>query len=273
MLKARVLTALALVAVLVPALFFLPQVAWAVCVAVIAGIGAWEWGAFMRLGQVGRLSYGVAVTALCLGALALPESVGVLRFSEATLPVYVLAGAFWGGIVPLWLSRKWPLGRGAGGFIAGIVVLYPSWLAMVQLRALGPMTLLAVLILVWIADIAAYFSGKAFGRHKLAPTISPGKTWEGVAGACVGVVIYGVAVLTGMSITLPLFVLVPSLLAVTAVSVIGDLFESLLKRQVGMKDSSQILPGHGGVMDRVDSLTSTLPVVALLSMIFGTQIS
>jgi phosphatidate cytidylyltransferase len=128
--------------------------------------------------------------------------------------------------------------------------------------------MLAVMALVWVADIAAYFAGRAFGRHKLAPAISPGKTWEGVAGAIAGVLIYGAAVLSysplAGKLPLPTAALAALLVLLTAVSVMGDLFESLLKRQAGIKDSSQLLPGHGGVLDRIDALTSTLPVAALI---------
>jgi phosphatidate cytidylyltransferase len=128
--------------------------------------------------------------------------------------------------------------------------------------------MLAAMALVWVADIAAYFAGRAFGRRKLAPAISPGKTWEGVAGAVVGVLAYGGAVfnfspLAGkLPLSVPLLALL--LVTLTAVSVMGDLFESLLKRQAGIKDSSQLLPGHGGVLDRIDALTSALPLSALI---------
>ncbi|MGV0951420.1 MAG: phosphatidate cytidylyltransferase, partial [Azonexus sp.] len=151
------------------------------------------------------------------------------------------------------------------GLIVGLVVLFPAWLALVQLRVAGPGVLLAILAIVWMADVAAYFSGKRFGKHKLAPSISPGKTWEGAIGGGIGVVLYGIALRLGFAfepVGLPLWVF--GLLAVTAISIMGDLYESMLKRQAGIKDSSNVLPGHGGVLDRIDSLTSTLPVVALL---------
>jgi phosphatidate cytidylyltransferase len=124
---------------------------------------------------------------------------------------------------------------------------------------------LAVMALVWVADIAAFFSGRAFGRHKLAPSISPGKTWEGVAGAMAGVLVYGFAVAPTLPAVqnLDRLVLVGCLLLLTALSIVGDLFESLAKRQAGVKDSSQLLPGHGGILDRIDSQLSTLPLVAL----------
>jgi phosphatidate cytidylyltransferase len=151
-------------------------------------------------------------------------------------------------------------------------VLLPTWIAMVQLRSLGAGALLGIFAVVWMADIAAYFSGKAFGKHKLAPSISPGKTREGAIGACVGVVIYGVAVRQIFSLDfMPWALWIGVLVGVTAISIVGDLYESLLKRKAGIKDSSNILPGHGGVLDRIDSLTSTLPIVALVWLIFTRQ--
>jgi phosphatidate cytidylyltransferase len=143
----------------------------------------------------------------------------------------------------------------------------------VVLRDTSPWLLLALAALVWVADIAAYFAGKRFGRHKLAPAVSPGKTWEGVYGALAGVVVYG-ALLAWVANTYqtPLtsvfdngasVVVIFAMLGLTAVSVVGDLFESWMKRGAGLKDSSQLLPGHGGVLDRIDALTSSLPVAAL----------
>ena len=141
---------------------------------------------------------------------------------------------------------------------------------MVSLHFISPLTLLSVLALIWIADIAAYFAGRAFGRHKLAPGISPGKTWEGVAGALAGTVIYAIICATASP---PLTAIVQgnSWLAyfgftvlLCAVSIVGDLFESSIKRQAMVKDSGNLLPGHGGVLDRIDSMTSTLPVAALI---------
>lgn len=171
--------------------------------------------------------------------------------------------------MPFWFRYKWTLaGNDMFGYLLGALVILPTWVAMVALNAVNTWLMLAVMALVWVADIAAYFAGRAFGRRKLAPNISPGKTWEGVAGAVVGVLVYGSLVLSlsplGGQLPLPWPVLALLLLVLTAVSVMGDLFESLLKRQAGIKDSSQLLPGHGGVLDRIDALTSTLPVAALI---------
>ena len=270
MLKTRVITALILLALVLPSLFFLPQAYWALLVALFIGVAAWEWGGLLGLGQSGRLALGVAMAGLCSAvSLLAPAAIGVTSSAGLAaswvIAAYVVAAAFWCVAVPLWLRSQWRLPRGLPGLIVGLVVLFPAWLALVQLRVAGPGVLLAILAIVWMADVAAYFSGKRFGKHKLAPSISPGKTWEGAIGGGIGVVLYGIALRLGFAfepVGLPLWVF--GLLAVTAISIMGDLYESMLKRQAGIKDSSNVLPGHGGVLDRIDSLTSTLPVVALL---------
>jgi phosphatidate cytidylyltransferase len=161
------------------------------------------------------------------------------------------------------LQRRWH--PGGMGFIVGWLLLVPTWAALVDLHTRSPLLLLMVMALVWIADIGAYFFGRAFGRHKLAPAISPGKTWEGAVGGGIAVLFIGLLVsqvfpvISGVSAWL----LVPFLLLLTLFSIAGDLFESLIKRQAGLKDSSQLLPGHGGILDRIDSQTSTLPLAAL----------
>jgi len=175
-------------------------------------------------------------------------------------------------LAPLWLWRGWRLSSNdIAGYLTGWLLIVPTWAALVALQDGHPWWLFGVMGLVWIADISAYFAGRAWGRHKLAPNISPGKTWEGVLGALVGVCAYSLvgAWVAGIS---PLDKLnwAPLLLALTAVSVLGDLFESMIKRQAGVKDSSQLLPGHGGFLDRLDSQTSMLPLAALL--ILGTTL-
>ena len=275
MLKTRVITALVLMALLLPSIFLLPQAAWALLVAAFIGVAAWEWGALLKWSEPGRRLLGVATAVLC-GAISLldPAVPGTLgQFVPATgwpLLVYLLAAVFWCLLMPFWLRAQWALG-GPAGVLVGAVVLLPTWLAMVQLRTLGPWALLGIFAVVWMADIAAYFSGRAFGKRKMAPSISPGKTWAGAYGAVVGVVIYGLLVRFGAGLQTPsLWLWVVALLFVTAISIIGDLYESLLKRKAGIKDSSNVLPGHGGVLDRIDSLTSTLPVVALLLALYPT---
>jgi phosphatidate cytidylyltransferase len=272
MLKTRVITALALMALLLPSIFWLPQAYWALLIAAFIGVAGWEWGALLGWQKTGRLLLGVSTAAICAAlSFSYPTAIGATEFLPAQPWVFLLYGlsiAFWLLLIPFWLQGKWAL-HGVSGLLVGGVVLLPTWLAMVQLRALGPAVLLAVFAVVWMADIAAYFAGRRFGKRKLAPSISPGKTWEGAYGATVGVLIYGLLIghfFLADRIALPLWVLL--LLLVTAVSIIGDLFESLLKRKAGIKDSSNVLPGHGGVLDRIDSLTSTLPVVAAIWLLF-----
>jgi phosphatidate cytidylyltransferase len=276
MLKTRVITALVLMALLLPSLFYFSQAGWALLMAGVICVAAWEWGALLGWQSGRRIALGVGAALLCIAlSLLAPNAIGA---GEAYAPAqswvlitYAVAAVFWCLVMPFWLKYKWALG-GPGGLLAGVVVLLPTWLAMVQLRMLGAGALLGIFAVVWMADIAAYFSGKAFGKHKLAPTISPGKTWEGAIGAGVGVVLYGLVVrqLFGLDF-MSLSLWIAALVGVTAVSIVGDLYESLLKRKAGIKDSSNILPGHGGVLDRIDSLTSTLPVVALVWLVFASR--
>ncbi len=265
MLKTRIVTALVLLALVLPSLFFLPQAYWALLVALFIGVAAWEWGGLLGFDQTKRVLTGAAQAMLCAAAVLLDPAAIDGALSLWVMVSYGIAALFWCAVIPFWLRAKWKLPHGLPGLLVGLVVLFPTWLALVQLRVTGPGVLLAIMATVWMADIAAYFSGKTFGKHKLAPTISPGKTWEGALGAGVGVILYGIVLRLAFSfapVGLPLWML--GLLALTAISIMGDLYESMLKRQAGIKDSSNVLPGHGGVLDRIDSLTSTLPVVALL---------
>lgn len=272
MLKTRIITALVLVGVLLPSLFWLPQAAWALLTAAVIGVAAWEWGALLGWQKNARLALGAAAALLCAALAQIdPLTLGVGGFTPDApwaLALYALAVVFWLFFVPVWLNRQWRLSS-LPGLLVGAVVLLPTWLALVQLRALHPGVLLAVMALVWMADIAAYFAGRKFGRNKLAPSISPGKTQEGALGAFVGVMLYGLVIghflLAGK---VPLTAWMLALVLATLVSIVGDLFESLLKRKAGIKDSSNVLPGHGGVLDRIDSLTSTLPLAALAWLAF-----
>jgi phosphatidate cytidylyltransferase len=264
MLRARVLTALALLGALLVALFLLPGKGWALVVAVLVGVAGWEWGGLSGFQPFVRASYGAA-----LGCALFLLALGGMESGAVSPVLYGAACFFWLAAVPVWLTKKWRLANPVVGAGIGALVLLPPAVAMLQLRAESPLLLLAVLAAVWVADIAAYFSGRAFGRHKLAPQISPGKTWEGAAGAVAGVVIYYflLAAAFGMApgrLGDGVLLTVAVLTLFTAVSIGGDLFESLLKRQAGVKDSGQILPGHGGILDRIDSLTSTLPFVGLV---------
>ncbi|MBK6553400.1 MAG: phosphatidate cytidylyltransferase [Rhodocyclaceae bacterium] len=257
MLKTRIVTALALLAGFLCILFLLPEAGVALAFGMVAGLLAWEWAGLMRVDAAGRLLFAGVVLVSCLAAYHQPE------FAFPRL--WWMSAAFWLLLAPLWLWRRWRIdANDMVGYLVGWTLIVPTWAALVGLQARNPWLLFAVMGLVWVADIAAYFAGRRYGRRKLAPAISPGKTWEGVGGAVAGVLLYG-AIATLMAGYEP-----PSmvgwtllLIALTAVSIQGDLFESMIKRQAGVKDSSNLLPGHGGLLDRLDSQTSTLPMAAL----------
>ena len=257
MLEQRVVTALILVAALALMLFFLPAVYAVVAFMLIAALAAWEWSRLASSSRLGRVMFPLWILACCGLCLLYPR---------VQLLLCILAAGFW-LLAPIWLARCWPLPHGLIAYLVGTIVLVPAWIGMVRLHAVGPWTLLAVMALVWAADIAAYFSGRAFGRHKLAPAISPGKTWEGAVGAAVGGLgyVFLLRQYTSLSVPANIALLVLGVVLLVAVSIVGDLFESMIKRQAGVKDSSQLLPGHGGILDRIDSLTSTLPVLVAVS--------
>ena len=272
MFKTRVITAIFLFAGFFLALFYLPPVGWVIFATLVAAVAAWEWGALMGLGSSPRIIFGVGLALIC-GVIATlsPAALGIEPAQgDAAWQLgrwfYLPAAVFWLLVVPLWMRRRWSLPKHVSGLLIGVLLILPTWLALVQLRQAGALSLLAIMAVVWLADIAAYISGRSFGKHKLAPSISPGKTWEGVIGGGLAVLVYGFALspnLPGVLSSNYLLLLVVLVLLV-AISVVGDLFESMLKRQAGLKDSSAVLPGHGGVLDRIDSLTSTLPLVALV---------
>jgi len=180
--------------------------------------------------------------------------------------LWLVALLFWFILAPLWLIKHWVIEQRGFLLLIGLVVLLPTWFAFVQLRDLNPLLLLFLMGLVWVADSAAYFSGRQWGKHKLAPRISPGKTWEGVIGALVVAILYVNLWRIFAPETLARFSAVSwwvqSLAAIllVAISITGDLFESHLKRVAGLKDSGSLIPGHGGILDRIDSQTSVLPV-------------
>ena len=272
MLKTRVITAVLLLAGLLPALFYLPPLGWAWLTSAALAIGGWEWGGFMKLKAAARVVLGAVFFAICAALiLSFPSAMGGEGWSESAALLlgqwfYAPSAVFWFLVLPLWLRHRWPLPGVLGGLVIGSVVLLPTWLALVQLRQLGAWTLVCTMAIVWMADIAAYFAGRAFGKRKMAPSISPGKTWAGAVGAVIGVQVYGYLAASWLPQALQpnLIAFGVTLAVLTVLSIVGDLFESLLKRQAGIKDSSNVLPGHGGVLDRIDSLTSTLPIVTLL---------
>ncbi len=260
MLKTRVITAIYLLVGFIGVLFFAPDWVASFVFAAVAALAAWEWGGFMQVEPRYRVVYAWAT-------LVLAEYLTLAGLTVDVLPyLCVVAMLFWLLIVPLWFVRRWPLPAGVAGYLLGWLVVLPTWVALLDLYRRDPWLLLAAMALVWIADIAAYFVGRTLGRHKLAPTISPGKTREGAMGACVAVLVYGFTLALRQwpgAEPARLLTIAVTLLLLTVLSISGDLFESMLKRQAGIKDSSNLLPGHGGVLDRIDSQTSTLPLVAL----------
>jgi phosphatidate cytidylyltransferase len=262
LLLTRILTAAILLAGFAAALIFLDRAGFAVLIAVVVALGAHEWGRLVGLARVQTLVYAFT----CLLAY------GLLQAGTFATYAYWLAALFWLAAVPWWLAAGLAMRQRLLLLAAGVVVLVPAGMAM---ASLPPRYLLMALGLVWVADSAAYFTGRAFGKRKLAPKISPGKTWEGVAGGALGCIIYAIIWATfdpQMRARVQGEIWMPFLagtLLLCALSVMGDLLESALKRQAGAKDSGRLLPGHGGVLDRIDSATATLPVALLLVQAVG----
>jgi phosphatidate cytidylyltransferase len=267
MLKQRILTVAVLLPLFLAALFLLPNLYWGVLTCAVLAVAAREWSRLAGYaGLIGWL-YPALMVGAAVGILAaehhLPRSGHAFIYSAPGKLLFGLAVVFWLVIAPAWLYFRWPVRDPLLLAVAGTLVLLPFWYALTWLQV-TPGRMLAVMGVVWTADVAAYFSGRALGRHKLAPHISPGKTWEGVAGAAVAVVLYWSVLawlLPALSRQFPAGLVLVVLL--TAVAIVGDLFESWMKRLAELKDSGNLLPGHGGVLDRVDALTSTLPLAAL----------
>jgi phosphatidate cytidylyltransferase len=265
MLRLRILSAAVMIAVLVAAIVWLSLAGWAALMLVLLGLAAWEWGAFARLTRAARLGYIVVVAAACLLALLWTGVLGGGEAFERLAIFYVAAGAFWMLGAPAWILR---IGQSPPRWLvalAGMLILVSTYLAIVDLRALGAGIMLMVMAIVWVADVVAYFAGRAFGRHKLAPLVSPGKTVEGALGALMGVATYAiVASAAFQAVRSPVVAVLGVAILLAVLSIVGDLFESALKRQVGLKDSGTLLPGHGGVLDRIDALLPVLPIAALI---------
>ena len=276
MLKTRVLTAAILVPLVLAALFGLDTRSWGLVTLAIVGVAATEWArlaAFRATGSVLFVTTTVVTGLLLLFGPGSGFAIGAGWPELVVLAVCGTATLFWLLIIPPWLYRGWRVTSGAILAVIGWLVLIATWLAIVQIQARSPGMLLALMAIVWIADTAAYFAGRRFGRHKLAPSISPGKTWEGVYGGLFAVGAYALALLplaarSGYAQALTVGAVVTWVglaLLLAALSVTGDLFESLLKRQRGVKDSGNVLPGHGGVLDRIDALTAAMPAAALVA--------
>lgn len=278
MLLPRIVTAIVLVLLLLGALAAASAWPFALLTLLLIAAAGWEWGRLNEAGAGLSLAMGAAVGLG--GAAAL--TYGWTQQTPAAL--WWLVAALWIAAGGLALQRgpaAWPRLPRVARWLLGLVALGAAWLALVQARAIGINLLLSMLALVWAADIAAYFGGRAFGRRKLAPTISPGKSWEGVWSGLLGVLalaalwiaidhrfpVDGPSLFTRLWQQLGGVGLVLSLLLLGGLSVVGDLIESLVKRAAGAKDSSRLLPGHGGVLDRVDALLPALPAaMALLAL-------
>lgn len=272
MLRTRIITASILGIAFLIVLFALSSAGWMLATSIVMLISLWEWSKISKLSRPQTIAF-LAVSALLGVAIlfilddALPSDV-VFIFSLSS----IIATLFWVLIVPLWLKFGWRPQNKLVLCLTGWLVIFPTWFAFIEHRIISPWLLLGLMGLVWVCDISAYFTGKAFGRHKLAPSISPGKTWEGVWGAMVGVLIYALICFGALRYfnkfseleSLSWAIIIFGALSLAIVSIIGDLFESWMKRGAGLKDSSNLLPGHGGVLDRIDALTSTLPIASCL---------
>lgn len=273
MLWQRVLTAVVLLVPALAAIFLLPPAGLAVVLLLVAAQAAWEWGGLAQLGgRTGRLGYCALVVAV--SSLAV---IGLLRYPHwGSTPALLHLALLWWLLAFLWIVRQ---GRHALvpspalRLAIGVLVIPAAILGLLVVRsaAWGAAGLLGLFLIVWAADVGAYFAGRAFGRHKLAPAVSPGKTWEGFAGGLAASVLVAAAAAAWLlhPAPQPWATWLVLAAAVAAISVVGDLTESLLKRLAGVKDSGTLLPGHGGVLDRIDSVLAAAPLMAAGLMLVG----
>lgn len=271
MLKQRIITAVILAPLAIAGFVLLEGAGFALFVGAIVVLGAWEWARLAgESAQKGRIVYALVVALFMFG---------LYRAAWPAHYLFLPALAWW--LVALVLISRYPKGRAlwAGSMISqlfGLLILLPAWYGLVWLRAQenGLWLILGVLILIWAADVGAYAAGKTWGHRKLLPRVSPGKTVEGLLGGLVftQLLTLGVLLYLGWGVTALLMGQVTAALVVLF-SVVGDLTESLFKREQGLKDSSSLLPGHGGVLDRIDSLTAAVPVFALCWMLIGERLA
>jgi len=267
MFNARLATALILLAACVAAAVFLPNRWWAALLLIVLAVAGWEWGGLAGTGRARRAFFVVVVvvSACVIGLSAGREHDTATWPPTVETAVYGVSTAFWLLLALPSLAQRWRARSRLALECAGWIVLVPVWLALARMQA-EPSQLLALLGIVWVADTAAYLAGRTWGRHLLAPQISPAKTWEGVAGAYAAVAVYYVA----LSMLAPEWHWIRGwggvvlFTGVTLMSIVGDLYESWIKRQAGVKDSGALLPGHGGMLDRIDSMSSSMPFAALL---------
>jgi len=263
-LRQRIVTAAVLIVALLVIVLWLPPAVTVIVLTLLVLAGAWEWSAFLRLpGSVSRAAY-VAFLAVMMFVVwrvtGTPEGRGVV----------LTVAVFWWLAALVWIVCAPQRVASWSAALAGLLALVPAWLALVRLRfdlPQGAHWMLFALLLVFAADIGAYFAGRYFGRLRLAPAVSPGKTWEGVlGGAAAGAL---TAVLGSAWFDVPLGRFLPLCLAAVGFSIVGDLTESLLKRYAGLKDSGTLFPGHGGVMDRIDSVSGAAPVLLFGLTVLG----
>jgi phosphatidate cytidylyltransferase len=279
MLLQRVITAVVLLALLLPALFAPTAWPFALLSLLLIAAAGWEWARLNGVASVAAIGPGVLLALA--GAWALHTG----SFARTPASWWWWATLVWvvgGALVLRRGPAGWPHWPAALRLLLGLLVLWAGWLALAQARAASINFVLSTLCVVWVADIGAYFAGRRFGRRKLAPTISPGKTWEGVVGGVVGVWLLawlwlavidrqlpvdGSSLFAGLLNRLGVLGLLVLCAALAGLSVVGDLFESLVKRAAGAKDSSRLLPGHGGVLDRIDALLPVLPAALALRLL------
>ena len=260
MFKTRLLTTLIILPAFIASLIFLPPLYWYLLAYFAVLCAAWEWADIAHFNKPQALCYLMVFSAFILPIpFFLPSWGGLLNLIAITL-----SAVFWIVFVPIWLKMQFKIRNKLWLGLIGLLAIMPVWFALVTLHEVSQLLLLIFLAAVWVADIAAYLVGKRFGKNKLAPNISPGKTWEGVYGALAAGALYACAISWWQHMT-GNFVLM--ILVVVIFSIIGDLFESLVKRQAGIKDSGDLLPGHGGVLDRIDGVLSALPIVNFILLI------
>ena len=253
MLKTRIITAVISLAILGAVLFVVPADIAKSVIALLVLAAAWEWSGFLELeSPIARSTFVALVAALIVAMVFVVPEYSNLLLQIAC--VWWFVAFIWTFLFPTPIPKvlRW---------ICGVLVLLPVFVALLFLYDLSPLLLLFALLIVWAADVGAYFAGKQFGRVKLAPNISPGKTWEGVFGGLVLVVLLTLA--WAHFEEMQLAVLLPFCLAVAALSIVGDLTVSMFKRTAGVKDSGRLFPGHGGVLDRIDSVAAAAPMFAL----------
>lgn len=278
MLLTRILTAAVLLVLLVGIAWWAPPMVFDLVMLLIAALACFEWLRLLRAGTVACIAGAVGLGLIGVyGLLGMPVMMATAHgIGQGLLPVYGISSVLWLAMVPIAIARFTPIaGQGVAGQFVAFLLCLTAWLALLQADGLGKLFLLSVLLLIWVADTAAYFAGRRFGRHKLAPSVSPGKTWEGVIGALAANIILAIVlanvdlvsssnpmgtVFSFLKMTMGWSFLMMFVVMITLVSVMGDLYESLVKRVAGVKDSGGLLPGHGGVLDRIDALLAVVPV-------------